>query len=352
MNVFLSLAALCSFLLSSSTVWLQLLLATLNTSPPDTAASLGLVACQQVAPQVKCAQTEAGRMSNPNPNANAPTSSSNNWRSPSAAHLQKYNLRALPEDFEPTDEEQQLLDMYEVIRNHERVAARMKEETARAKLAASDKEFQQKLAPKPNKRKRKSNAKAKAKLSEDANEDDDDDDDEDDSEDMDDGDDDDDDDAEETLHDRREAKLAELRVEVEAAKHAIAPVDQLDADALREQHLADTTLVDDVPRLMRKTKDVEAAASSLIASLTSAVTPPHDFSEKLELSNRGKVLFPVAGTEEFRWTPPEGVFAPNDGAFTVDLNDFDVARAQTGAGNNTVAIKVRAFLISSFLVWY
>ena len=235
------------------------------------------------------------------------------------------------------------MDMYEVIRNHERVAARLKEETARAKLAASDKEFQQKLAPKTNKRKRK--PKAKAKQSEDAKETDGDLYDEDDSEDMDDGDDDDDDDdAEETLHDRREAKLAELRVEVEEAKHAIAPVDQLDADALREQHLADTILEDDGPKLIRKSRDVEAAASSLIANLTSAVTPPHDFSEKLELANRGKVLFPVAGTtDEFRWAPPEGVFSPNDGAFTVDLNDFDVARAQTGAGNNTIAIKVRAF---------
>jgi hypothetical protein len=171
------------------------------------------------------------------------TGSNNNWRNPSSSHMAKYNLRQLPQDFAPTVEEQQLLDMYDVLRNHERVAARLKEEAARAKLAARDAEFQRQLAPlKKNKRKRnkpKATNKPKQTASEDENDDDldEEDEDSDDVQDGDDNDDDDDDDADETLHDRREAKLAELREEVEEARHAIAPpVDR--ADALREQHLA------------------------------------------------------------------------------------------------------------------
>ena len=243
-------------------------------------------------------------------NPNGPSSSSNNWRNPSASHKLKYNLQTLPEDFEPTVEEQQLLDMYEVIRNHERVAARLKEEAARAKLAAKDAEFQQKLAPKKNKR----NRKPKAKLTSDDNNDDDDLDDDDDSEDLED--DDDDEDDEDTLHDRREAKLAELRVQVEEAKqNAMAAAPEAVDDLLREQLLGVTeTSVDDIgPMLKRKRKDLveqsTAASSSLIANLTAAVTPPHDFSAKLELTaTRGKVLFPVAGAlDQFKWTPREGV---------------------------------------------
>jgi hypothetical protein len=274
-----------------------------------------------------------------NPNAASNSSSNANWRKPSAAHLQKYNLRQLPDDFEPTEEEQQLLDMYEVIRNHERVAARLKEEAARAKLAAKDAEYNQKMAPKKNKRNRSQKPK-KQNIDEDGKEDDEESYDED-MEDVDD-DDDGDDNVEEALHDRREAKLAALREEVEEAKQAIAPVDQV--DALRDQLLAVTEAVDDEPMLKRKRKDTEVAPSSLIANLTGAVTPPHDFSEKLELANRGKVLFPIAGTDEFRWTPPEGVFSPNERAFTAELNDFDITRAQTASGNNTIAIKVRFFV--------
>jgi len=86
--------------------------------------------------------------------------------------------------------------------------------------------------------------------------------------------------------------------------------------------------------------------------MTHAATPPHDFSEKLELTAvKGKVLFPSSNTadqsgrvttNEFQWSPPEGVFSPNDGAFEVELPDFDVTRAETGQGNNTVAIKFTA----------
>jgi hypothetical protein len=288
-------------------------------------------------------------MSNLN-NGSLSSSNVNNWKKPSLAHQQKYNVRSLSENFAPTTEEQQLLDMYEVIRSHERVAARLKEEAARAKLLARNAEYQkQKLAGSAietshrssNKRNRKRKNVAE---NSDSSENDDDD------EDLDDVSDDDDeaDDVEKkTLHDRREEKLAELREQVEATKNAMnASTNQV--DALREKHLTVTETLDDAPMLKKKQKDIasygdgnnSAGPSSLIANLTGTVTPTHDFSEKLELTNCGTVLFPIAGSGEFRWTPPEGVYAPNDGAFKVDLNDFDIARAQNGSGNNTVAVKV------------
>ena len=81
--------------------------------------------------------------------------SNNSWRSPSAQQMQKYDLTQLPDNFEPTEEEQSLLDMYDVIRSYERQAARLKEEAARKKLEAADAEFQQqRQAPKRKKRKR------------------------------------------------------------------------------------------------------------------------------------------------------------------------------------------------------
>jgi hypothetical protein len=272
-----------------------------------------------------------------------------NWRNPPASHLSKYNLRALPGDFEPTEEEFQLLSMYEVIQQHERVAARLKEEAARAKLAARDAEFQQqKLGQTSSTASKRNRPQKKTKRG-----------DEDDS-DLEDKDilysDDDieDEDDEETLRDSREAKLAKLREEVEEAKRSIVPLGQQEVDALRQQHLTTSDNVDSGPVILKKRKDFEtdttgAAPSSLIANLTGSTTPPHDFSQKLDLATRGKILFP-SDTTTFKWMPPEGMFTPNDGSFQVDLPEFDVARAQTGMGNNTVAIKVSSEVLKVFFV--
>jgi hypothetical protein len=71
-------------------------------------------------------------------------------------------------------------------------------------------------------------------------------------------------------------------------------------------------------------------------------TPPHEFSEKLELKPwKGKTLFPSVA-DEIQWTPPEGVADPNKGAFLVELEDFDISRAQNGSGNNTLVVKFHA----------
>lgn len=275
-----------------------------------------------------------------------PSSSSNNsWRNPSLAQQQKYNIRPVPENFVPTAEEQQLLDMYEVLRSHERVAARLKEEAARAKLMARDAEFQhqkQQLADQ-----RRSKKRVRKTAAENYEDDDDDDDDLDHITDDDDGEEDSDDFGEEkTLQDRRQKKIDELRIQVEAKKNALNAASSGQDDALRAKLLAVTETIDDEPMLKKKKIALPdsntAGPSSLIANLSVTKTPTHDFSDKLGLAQaRGSVLFPKGG--EFQWTPKDGVSDPNEGAFQVDLPDFDIARAQNASGNNTVAIKVRCF---------
>jgi hypothetical protein len=286
-------------------------------------------------------------------NSNKPRSTSSfNWKNPPESHRLKYNLRALPHDFEPTEEESQLLSMYEVIQQHERVAARLKEEAARAKLAARDAEFQQqKLGQTSTTASKRNRPQKKTKR---RDEDDDDLEDKDILYSDDDQSDIEDEEAEKTLRDSREAKLAKLREEVEEAKRSIAPLGQQEVDALIQQHLTTSDNVDSGPVILKKRKDFETdttgvAPSSLIANLTGSTTPPHDFSQKLDLATRGKILFP-SDTTTFKWMPPEGMLTPNDGSFQVDLPDFDVARAQTGMGNNTVAIKVSREALRVFFV--
>ena len=246
-----------------------------------------------------------------------------------------------------------------MVRTHERHAARWREEAARAKLAAKDAAFQQKLRGDSKKNKRKREPKAASTRHEDADGDLSEEDDElEDDSDLEDGEDND----EETLHARREAELERLRQEVQAAEQAAAPTAEQDEEALRQQLLQDASTAAAEQgstagftlqrKERRRSSQLNAAASSLIANMTHAATPPHDFSEKLELTVvKGKVLFPSSHTadqsgrvttNEFQWSPPEGVFSPNDGALEVELPDFDVARAETGQGNNTVAIKFTA----------
>jgi hypothetical protein len=264
--------------------------------------------------------------------------SGTNWKAPSAAHMQKYSLTPLDPEFEPTPEEDSLLEMYETVKTYERQAARLKEEAARQKLAARDAEFQQKLAPNKNKRRRnKKAATASDGAAATGNDSDSDLGSDEDLSDENDEDNEDEDDPH-TLHERREAKLAALREEVEVAKQP----KESEADALRAQYLAPAAedAVDNVgPSLMRKKPKMEAEPKSLIANLNAGATPPHEFSEKMEIK-RGKVLYPTSA-DQGRWTPPEGVMTPNDGAFLVELEDFDMATVTRG-GNNTVAIKFMA----------
>ena len=74
-----------------------------------------------------------------------PPPSSSSWRTPSIEIQQKYNLVELPESFETTPQEDELLKMYDRVRALEKEAARIKEDQARAKLAAADAKYKQSI---------------------------------------------------------------------------------------------------------------------------------------------------------------------------------------------------------------
>lgn len=233
-----------------------------------------------------------------------------------------------------------LLEMYDHVRQLEKMAQRLKTEAAMEKLAAKDAEFQQKMAKPARKRKRLARKLAADELS-DKDELDDDEEDDDDLEDEeeDSGD-------ETTLHERREAKLAALREEVEEAKRA-QNIKEMKREELIAQYLPGGDKEDeedDSPALIKRKRaeDIEENTKSLIANITAASTPPHDFSKTLELTpSRGKTLFPTE-SDEMKWTPPEGVFSPNDGALSLELENFDVHQLGKPGYNNTLAIKFMA----------
>jgi hypothetical protein len=261
---------------------------------------------------------------------NSPSSS---WKVPSAANQAKYNVAPLPDNFEPTEEEKGLLSMYETIKTYERQVARLNQQKAREKMAAREEVFKQSLAQK----KKRGRRKKKAQQAQGAEDDDD----GDESPVEDDSDVDSDEDEDQTLVERRAAKLESLRDEVEEAKQAMVE-DETKEENLREQMMATNQDVDLGPALKRKKLQEPEAGKTLLTSLMKMKTPPHDFSEKLGLKPwKGKVLFP-SSPDETMWTPPQSASNPNDGAFLVELENFDISKASTGAGNNTLAIKFNA----------
>mmetsp|Transcript_22023 Transcript_22023/g.33909 ORF Transcript_22023/g.33909 Transcript_22023/m.33909 type:complete len:429 (-) Transcript_22023:162-1448(-) len=152
--------------------------------------------------------------------------------------------------------------------------------------------------------------------------------------------------GEESLLKRREARLAEMREEVEQSKLSQAEKAAAEEEALRAKLLETKEEVDFAgPALKRKR--VEATAdnkSSLIANLGAAETPPHDFSKNLGLKSwEGKVVYPGENDEKgSKWEPPEGVNGPIEGSLILELADFDAAQVNKGKGNNTIAIKFMA----------
>ena len=144
------------------------------------------------------------------------------------------------------------------------------------------------------------------------------------------------------MADRRAAKLEALRDEVQEKKSAME--DQSE-EKLRKELLA-TNEDDgmDVERVLKRKRPLPSQdeGQSLLSKMKTASTPPHDFSEKLGLKSwKGTVLFPVT-PEEPTWTPPESASNPNDGAFLVPMEDFDITKAQNGEGPNTLALKFTA----------
>lgn len=256
----------------------------------------------------------------------------NSWKNASGENQAKYNLVELPEDFQPTKEEEALVNMYQTIRQFERQAARLKEQKAREKLEAKENEFKQSQAnKKPKKRRRKREDVPKGSGDEMSG-------DESSSEE--------DDSAEEeqdeqTLHDRRTAKLDALRDEVNEAKKAMV-ADAVKQETLRKNHLeTKETEISMGPSLKRKKLEDTSSEGGLLSNMK-IDTPPHEFSERLNIKSwKGKTLFPSTPDEK-QWTPPEGVGNPNVGAFLVELPDFDITKAQNGTGNNSIMIKFHA----------
>jgi hypothetical protein len=302
------------------------------------------------------------------------------WRDHSStvkveAHAAKFHLQppsAMPKDFEHTEEEKSLLDMYDTVKIFEREVLRLKEKKARehiyaaaesAKAEAKEQDLGDEngdgalegapetkadlasiaLASAMKKKKKKKKPKKK----------------------VDDGDaamtgsSDEEDDADEVLSDvdAAEEELRALRDEVEEKKAAKAQ--ELNArekeERLRNELLqkADDDDMDLQPMLKKKKLDDGDASNlsptragegpSLLSKMMTQQTPPHEFSEKLGIKPwKGKVLLPVS-PDEPSWSPPD--YKPrnaNDGAFMVTLDDFDISKANNGEGNNTLALKFQA----------
>ncbi|KAG7343369.1 galactoside-binding lectin [Nitzschia inconspicua] len=294
------------------------------------------------------------------------------WRStPKAAeHAAKYNFNLLPEDFEFTAEEQNLIQMYDTVKQFEREATRLKEKKARERIYANNQPQQQqqvddddeqndqdengKLSPVPptaaasaaglaSNKKRKAGRGKKKKASSAAGV-------------MHDSSEEDENDAESaqsdadqnmdaiTLAERRAAKLEALRGEVEGKKNTMTEEELLE-EQRRKELLAtnDDDGIDD-GRVLKRKRPIpsQEEGKSLLSKMMTAQTPPHDFSEKLGLKTwKGTVLFPQT-TDELTWSPPESASNPNDGAFLVPMENFDITKAQNGEGPNTLALKFTA----------
>ena len=261
-------------------------------------------------------------------------SSSSSWRNPPAALQLKYNLTTLPEDFEPTAEEQELLEMYETIKLYEKEGARLKEEAARAKLKAAAAKYED--ADLPASRKRK---KTKKRIEDHSMEDMENENDEDEGSDMDD-----DDEVNQpiSLAERRAAKIAELKQELEESKK-----EERKQEEMRGKLLGDVQQDDDmdiqIVKRKRADNSTEQDKASLIANIIARDTPPHEFSKKLEIKSwDGTLLFPNKDHTGHTWTPPSSAFNPNDEALWFELEGFDLSNPNSTKSNNTIAIKYMA----------
>ena len=217
------------------------------------------------------------------------------------------NFPNLPPNFEPTPEEESLLDLYATVKSYERRAAKLREQAAKAKLAAADEKYhrdQEKnngdvAAKSEGKKKSRKNKKPKAEKNtfhggdspQSGHES---------SEEGSDAGGDSDasgSDIEGTLAERREAKLAEMRDSIEA-KRRTTEDEAAEAEELeRQRHLTDAADLDeDIGPLIKKRKahSFDKPAQSLITNIGGQMTPPHDFSKKLGMSRlSGRFLKPM-----------------------------------------------------------
>jgi hypothetical protein len=290
------------------------------------------------------------------------------WRStPKAAeHAAKYHFNILPGDFEFTEEDKNLVTMYDTVRLFEREATRLKEKKARERIysnqpsegAQDDEEKhgdeQVKLPPKADaetaEKRKLGRVKKKKRKSADPMHDSDEEGDSDmdsvvgDGSDVEDG-----SPAPPSLDERRAAKLDKLREEVQAKKIAMEEEEKTE-EQLRKELLAtnEDDGIDDGRLLLKRKRpqSTQEEGKSLLSNMVHVQTPPHEFSEKLGLKGwKGKELFPVT-SDERTWTPPDDPSNPNDGAFVAAMENFDINLAQNGEGPNTLALKFMAPLDS------
>ena len=264
------------------------------------------------------------------------TSTSASWKNPPTAIQVKYNLTSLPEEFEPTAQEKELLEMYETFKQYEKEAARLKEEAARAKLeaaAAKYEEAHQTIDKKVKKRKRHIENRPSEDL---INQQDDDEDDY--------GSDPAEIDEEElqqpvSLAERRAAKLAQWQEELDETTR-----EEREEEEMSERLLGDKQQDDDMDEVLIKRKrpdfDSDENKASLIANIITQETPPHEFSKTLDIkSGEGMILFPNENHTGHLWSPPSSAVNPNDEALAFTLGGFDLSKANLAQANNTVAIK-------------
>ena len=302
----------------------------------------------------------------------------------------------LPSDFELTNEEKSLLEIYEQVRQFEREAARLREQQAKAKLAAAEEQFHKKqqakekevdedekiddevtedvdmepeadksLEPKPKKlsikikrptAKRKRSQEEEVELSQDDENDIDGKDGETESDqDEDDNEDEHDDAEEESFMDKEYRKSMKVKEKKKSKKEDEVAARE-EEDRRRDQLLGygggDTGAVDSSALLKKKSKGEIALGdvNSLLHAAVSASTPPHDFSKRHGMDNNrdGKVVFPFRGTSEEDmakgWSPPQDAKRPMDRCLEMDLPEFDaqLMTNKVGRPNNTLGIKFTA----------
>ena len=298
-------------------------------------------------------------------------------------HRRKYNLQALPKkdgdnnnsNVVYTSEERSLLQMYDTVKTFEREVIRLKEKKARERIYASTAIAPAGSATPVKKKKKKKRNKlnigdsvATAEMGVDiddtimsSSEEED----GDDNDDNTDGSDDDDNVNEMAAANREDEKkrLQELK-------------DKEAEERMREELLGTNKDDDDdgldgfSQRVIKKRKFTDdndndnfdglsptrggGTAPSLLSKMMVTKTPPHEFSDKDGFKPwKGTVLFPDDDNEKIdneipQWTPklnhrPKN---PNDGAFVVPLEGFDISKAVNGNGPNTLAIKFSASIES------
>jgi len=281
-------------------------------------------------------------------------------------------IRTLPPEFEYTPEEQSLLDLYGTVKLYEKEAAKLREAAAKAKLQAADERYQRErggdapgqpdgaedsgvgAAAATRKRKKKHKKKKHKRVkdhptggdaetgAEDAPSDGEGSDTSGDgSSEEESG-----DEGGASLSERREAKLQQMRNELEERKRK-AVEEQEAAEALRLQHLEEAnSAISLMPSVKRKKREEggDKPAMSLIANLQGQTTPTHEFSKDLNMGTdnaSGTVVFPTSD-DAASWTPPDTASNPADGALEIQLPDFESLRLQEGSSNNTIAIKFTA----------